>query len=391
MYLYPITRPASHQATEMNVMILKKPIHLLLILFLAAGFAACKKKKPNGDPQTTPSDSLASVNSGVDMRPDPPPFDHTVYYSGKIGGKYAIDMELGSEGDRFGGSYRYQGKDTGLTLSGSKGEFDRIYLTETDASGKKTGFFSGYMGFDGFRGTWYNGSKTDSMDFFLERVRERIRTDPDIGAGGFLTVKNRKLEKKSKNERCTYQAEYPEFGGLPDKEVEQKLNANFKPELTGELLESLLNCGEDEYDGFEEVLTYEINSIGKGVVSVTTTVYSYYAGAAHGNYGSVTENLRLSDGTAISNADLFLPGYEKVVNVLINEQINQKYSDYGLSFDKVDPLQNYEIKPEELGTYFDPYVIGAYAAGQIRFSFPYEKLKTVINPKGPLAAFLPQP
>lgn len=89
-------------------------------------------------------------------------YSKSVKLTGKIGGKYAIDMELDKSTDSdnpIQGKYKYSGKENYLTLKGKMYSDYVIYLEEFNSKGKQTGAF--YLSWEeGFwKGKWTGNEK----------------------------------------------------------------------------------------------------------------------------------------------------------------------------------------------------------------------------------------
>jgi hypothetical protein len=72
---------------------------------------------------------------------------------------------------------------------------------------------------------------------------------------------------------------------------------------------------------------------------------------------------------------------------MIRERIEADYPEDALDFQGIDSLQNIEIFADRIATYFNPYEIGPYALGQIRFEFDYAEVRGILRKDGPLAGF----
>jgi hypothetical protein len=124
--------------------------------------------------------------------------------------------------------------------------------------------------------------------------------------------------------------------------------------------------------------------------------FSFYSdGAAHPGLNSMTLNYDLGQGRELGLGDLFLPNsnyLEVISNYCVNELRKQPYSD-SFFMDGANPtLENYRnwnVKSDGLLITFDEYQVAPYAAGPQTVTVPYAELKSLIDPQGPLASFLP--
>ncbi|WP_168208669.1 DUF3298 and DUF4163 domain-containing protein [Chitinophaga sp. XS-30] len=112
-----------------------------------------------------------------------------------------------------------------------------------------------------------------------------------------------------------------------------------------------------------------------------------YTGGAHGNYGSIFSVIDLARKKVLAPADVFKPGYEKVLSVALekafrakynvpaNEKLNQGYL-FGAS---IMPNQNFFITGKGVTFCYTPYEIAAYVMGQITLFVPFEDVKDIVN------------
>jgi hypothetical protein len=140
---------------------------------------------------------------------------------------------------------------------------------------------------------------------------------------------------------------------------------------------------------------YKLLSPPGNLVSLKFQIMIYMEGAAHPGTHSRTVTYDLEAGADVRLEQLFQPGSD-YLNTIANYCIAQlKTRDIGFeAFSSgADPLpENYgswNITPEGLLITFDAYQVAAYAAGPQEVVVPYAELKSVIDPHGPLAQFLP--
>src|SRR5262249_30472423 len=100
-------------------------------------------------------------------------------------------------------------------------------------------------------------------------------------------------------------------------------------------------------------------------------------------------------GAILKLADLFQPNsnYLKVISDYCIKEIKKlDVSDDEWIRNGAGPkLENYDswnVTPEGLQITFDAYQVASYAAGPQEVTVPYSLLKPIINPDGPLAAFV---
>jgi len=120
----------------------------------------------------------------------------------------------------------------------------------------------------------------------------------------------------------------------------------------------------------------------------------YVNGAAHPGDYSNTLNYDLSIGRYVLLTDIFLPDsnyLETISNYCVNELRKQPYSD-SFSLDGASPTfenyRNWNISNEGFIVTFDTYQVAPGAAGQQVIVIPFEQLRSIINPNGPLQGFV---
>lgn len=123
--------------------------------------------------------------------------------------------------------------------------------------------------------------------------------------------------------------------------------------------------------------------------------FSFYADtAAHPGSYSITVNYDLASGKELALSDLFLPNsnyLETISAYCITELGKQPFFD-GPFTDGANPVaenyQNWNISPDGLIITFDTYQVGPGAAGPQIILVPYEQIKSLIAPQGPLSNFI---
>jgi len=355
-------------------------VFLLSLVFLTA----CKKKPQQQEYGTTAQPATESEPKGVEEAEAdvPAPFDKTIKYAGKIDKKYDINMTLHFKGDSAFGEYVYTSKNTPLTLKGSLLPEKLWQIHEFSPEGEKSGTFEIDVNGQEISGLW-SADKDKKLSVELRETEQKCFVSKKLCKSGQIEIITKRFEKISKNEKCQYSESYAQLDGMDNQAVQKKINTLLEPESPEEIMKDVDNC-EGEFEGFEEVGSYTLNHISDRFVSISLDFYSYYAGAAHGNYGSQTVNIDMQTGEKIPNTQLFIGGYEKKMNALIKAKIADEYGDVGLDFTSVDAKQSYDLYDDRIEVYFNPYDIGPYAAGQIRFSFPYTEVADIIYADGPL-------
>lgn len=142
---------------------------------------------------------------------------------------------------------------------------------------------------------------------------------------------------------------------------------------------------------------YELLSPPGYIYSIKFVVMGYTDGAAHPYHFSKTVNFNLETGMEVTLDELFLPGsnYLQIFSDVSKAELSTR--DIGFT-DEIfasgaDPTpenyKNWNITADGLLITFDEYQVAPYAAGPQTVTVPYNALKDVIDPQGPLDKFIP--
>ena len=129
--------------------------------------------------------------------------------------------------------------------------------------------------------------------------------------------------------------------------------------------------------------------LDSGLFSVHIPVSFYMAGAAHPAHYSRALSYDLRDGHMLTLEELFQPGapYLETISTFCLDDLAARGT---LAWEegaqpKAENFQVWNITPGGLQITFDPYQVAPYASGPQTVLIPYERLKDVVNPEGPLA------
>jgi hypothetical protein len=123
--------------------------------------------------------------------------------------------------------------------------------------------------------------------------------------------------------------------------------------------------------------TYEIFD-GEKYLSVLS-INEKYDGGAHGTYTETALTADIVAGKIISLADLFAEGFDYKEFLLSylkeNWPNNPKYSeDYPL---ETFTPENFYVKDDTLVIFYQPYEMGSYAVGTVKFEIPLKNLEAI--------------
>jgi uncharacterized protein YegP (UPF0339 family) len=198
-----------------------------------------------------------------------------------------------------------------------------------------------------------------------------------IGRKITATIVDKTLEKPRVHLR------YPVVSGLPDKDVERRINHRIQ-----DLIYQMIR---DE--GYVEDLTkdftgsYKIRVNENGILSLTVEIYSYAEGAAHGMTVVKSLTFDMATGKVFRLRELFRlnSNYKAIINKMIKHEIKEKDVPLIAEFSGISEDEDFYLTEKALVIYFQLYEYTPYAYGIPEFSVPYKALQSVINPKGPIA------
>ncbi|WP_446899770.1 DUF3298 domain-containing protein [Clostridium sp. LBM24168] len=181
---------------------------------------------------------------------------------------------------------------------------------------------------------------------------------------------------------------YPIIDNINSEENISKINDAIIDEV-GKLFKSQVLV--DGVTDFNQVLgTYEVTLNQKNILSILFAMYTYVNRAAHGftKYSSVTVDERT--GQIYSFNELFNTNIDYVA--FLNEIAYQYIKDNNITlindYNGITQDQQYYLTPDSLVIYYQIYEYTPYVYGLFKIEIPYEKIKDIINPLGPIARFL---
>lgn len=148
------------------------------------------------------------------------------------------------------------------------------------------------------------------------------------------------------------------------------------------------------YTGYASYLeiTYSLTAAGPDWLSLNFFVSAYVDGAAHPYHYTITYTYDLAGNRLLALADLFQPGsayLETIASYAVAELTAREVLLFPEGATPTEEnYRNWNITPEGLLITFDEYMVAPYAAGHQTVTVPYSELAGLINPAGPLAAFI---
>jgi hypothetical protein len=205
----------------------------------------------------------------------------------------------------------------------------------------------------------------------------------------YIRAANRRL-------RYTIKARYPQAVGAGDARI-QKLNQAIRDLITGQVNDFKKDFQAPQERTFSSGSTFEaeysILHSANDIVSIAFIIQTYFEGAVHGNYNSLTFNYDLNSGRVLKLADLFKPNsnYLKLISDYSIKTLTKELPDPDTEWIQKgagasqENYKNWNITGKGLSVGFDPYQVASYAEGPHEVVIPYRILKNVIDPDGPLA------
>jgi hypothetical protein len=216
--------------------------------------------------------------------------------------------------------------------------------------------------------------------------------------GAAVRLAPRQIREANKKLRYTIKARYPQAVGAGNNPRLRRLNqelgrfiakevAGFKKDFSAP--DEPTFGGESTFDS-----RYQVEFISNDLVSIGFIINTYFEGAIHGQYNVIVFNYDLNSGRSLVLADLFKPG-SNYLNPISDYAVRslRKRLDPDPEFDWIlsgagpeeKNYRSWNITREGLEVTFNPYQVASYAEGPQVVVIPYDALKNVIDPRGPLS------
>lgn len=350
----------------------------LLVLFLSC---ETSNETTNGKNIEDPAEGVESAEAKV----------ASILYSGSGQiGTYPVSWEVISTENMLSGSYQYEGQETSLSLSGEYLD-GKSSITESDADGKKTG----RLDLESFpdpiwRGTWHS-QDDDQLSIAWTAKKALVSSSVEGWPTGGLSLTAKEVSLYTPDSIChVIHKIWRADGNTP---IARAFNAITQPPSFQDRKVGITDCmialeNMDSPEGFPssgEESTVRLGALVRDIIPVHFDYFSYYAGAAHGNYGSETVHLLLPDLKKITLDQLFTEGFRSVLSEKVKIGLDKQFGDdAGLEYKGLPDEFNYELQPNFLVVYFNPYEIGPYAMGTIEVAIPYDEIRDTFREDGPL-------
>lgn len=311
-------------------------------------------------------------------------FAERFYYLGTLG-DVSIQMDLILEDSVARGHYYYDAVGLPLDLEGFIEEgavrLEEYTSADTTLGRVLTGTFEGTLSDESsdygatFSGTWIT-PQGNALPFTLNKIAEYADLD-------------------FKQTRITAKGIYPFFLS-----PFEELSAQLQDDLLNSLFD-FVREGQDyalageTFNGWWLERQQTISYASADLLSLSETLW-VYTGGAHGNTGLMGHTFALVDDKvrALRLKDFFLEDadYLAVLSPFVLEALRAQEAQWVLNGDidgfSKDDLSVVTLSPTGLTFGFEPYAVGPYAQGTFFIMVPFDTLKPIIDPEGPLARFL---
>ena len=134
---------------------------------------------------------------------------------------------------------------------------------------------------------------------------------------------------------------------------------------------------------------YEISAEAEAAVTDSLVTYIIsrwsFTGGAHGMYGMECHTYSLAGGDELSSADLFseqqLHGMETLLRKKLYEQYgadsDEELAAQGFFPEYISLTENFQVTPEGITFYYNPYDLGCYALGAVEVTMTREELENL--------------
>lgn len=183
---------------------------------------------------------------------------------------------------------------------------------------------------------------------------------------------------------------YPQVTGLPDTEVQERINQVIEERVYGLIAEQRKWPDEAGMKILEMLGTYNIEVNKNGILSVRFENYMYPEHAAHGTTMVDSVTVDLNTGKVYTLRDLFKPGTDYIItlNKMISEQFKERDIPMINEFKGITVKQDYYLTPADLVIYFQAYEYTPGSVGIPEFKIPYRIIINYINEEGPIGRLL---
>ncbi len=221
------------------------------------------------------------------------------------------------------------------------------------------------------------------VNVVTNRQQSKIVASPQIAA--------EEVKEASQDTKVFIEARFPqikEWSGAGGEDFNQAVNSSIRKKIADFKKETAeFEPADSNSSGHNIRIDYEIMAANANVVSVRFTKEVMFAGAAYPDFTAFVFNYNLRTNRPLKLVDLFKPGK---AYLLVLSRYSARVLQGGKYADAVDTsvesedYSKWNVTPRGLVVNFSaPHALGSTAEVVV----PYEVVKDIINPDGPLAWF----
>lgn len=191
----------------------------------------------------------------------------------------------------------------------------------------------------------------------------------------------------------TLRGEYLQIDGL-ETSILETVNSAIESDIetaVGQFEFAVIDIGNvpDTGTGSELDVSSRATALSRNLLSVSTELYQYLEGAAHGGTTVVTHVFDLASGRRLTLDDIFAPSVEHLdrLSALTRAALNDQLDDPSLSAsidDGTKPVgasfSAWTLTENALVIVFQEYQVGPYAIGRQQVELPYDALDGLLAP-----------
>ena len=213
------------------------------------------------------------------------------------------------------------------------------------------------------------------------------------------------INEQNKELNYEIQASYPVLQDSLDAEIQE----NFNDTVFSQVDDKIFSFKNDMKDwgqnpefpmGSSFISGYKIIGVENNIISLQFYNETYYAGAAHPSHLFWSLNYNINNEEEIKLADLFIEksDYLHIISDFCLEDLAKKSDDPDYEPDKdwiyrgagpeEENFKCFTLSEDSLVITFNEYQVGPYVEGSSEVHIPYEYLKIILNPEGPLGSLI---
>ena len=230
-----------------------------------------------------------------------------------------------------------------------------------------------------------------------QRYGARTATLRAFADGPYPFVSEQSLAKAGKLGKITwsYEIGYPRFDGTTaDFSALNAAFANAAKKMADDAVPKA-----DSQTNFDQEWSYEqgFTLYRPGANSMTVAVQFYgYSGGAHGYGGTHCTLVDLRTGKAVGLDSVFAAGPQwlRVMTQIVGADLKKQFVEQPGFDDALEPAKlskllgdsaRYCWRADKLEVIFNAYEVGPYSSGPYEVHIPYERMKPLLRPDGPIS------